>query len=81
MNAPVSSKRKQRSKSPSQAMPRSAPCGQHRLGRGLPVLRQQRVGDAVGEAAVRLVVDLDELERQVRLEQVDAPARRRRCRR
>src|SRR5690606_39432603 len=43
----------------------------HRVDGGLAVLRQQRVGDAVGEAAVRLVVDAHELQRQVRGQQVD----------
>ncbi len=41
----------------------------HRPGGGLAVFGQQRVGDAVGEGAVRLMVDLDELEGQVRGQQ------------
>ncbi len=47
----------------------------HRIGGGGAVLRQQRVGNAVGEAAVRFVADADELERQVRGQQVDDRAR------
>ena len=42
----------------------------HGIDRRRAVLRQQRVGYAVGEIAVRLVMQLDELEGQVRLQQV-----------
>ena len=44
------------------------------------ILLDHGVRDAVGKAAVGLVVDLDELERQVRLEPIDDQPRRRRCR-
>lgn len=43
----------------------------HGVGGGGAVLRQQRVGNAVGETAVRLVADADELERQVWCQQID----------
>jgi hypothetical protein len=43
----------------------------HRLGGGGAVLRQQRIGDAVGKAAVGLMVDLDELAGEMRLQGVD----------
>ena len=46
-------------------------CSSDRLGRDLPVLRQQRVGDATGDIAVGLVQHLDEVKREVRLEQID----------
>ena len=42
----------------------------HRLGGGLPVLGQERVGDAVREGRVRLVMHLDEPEGQVWLQAV-----------
>ncbi len=61
-NAPVSSMKKQRSASPSQAMPRSAPRLAHALDDQLAVLRQQRVGLVVGEVAVGRPVGLDQLE-------------------
>ena len=74
MKPPFSSNRKQRSKSPSQEIAQSAPCLQQRLDRRGVVLDQHRVGHAVRERAVRLVVHLDELERQVLLELVDDQA-------
>ena len=40
----------------------------HRLGRGVPILRQQGVGDAVGKSRVRLMVHLDEPEGQMLLQ-------------
>ena len=43
----------------------------HRFGGGLPVLRQQRVGDAMGKSGVRLVVHLDEPEGQMLLQPVE----------
>ena len=46
--------------------------GLRRLG---ALLGQERIGDAVGQRRVGLVVDLDELERQVRFEQVDDRSR------
>jgi hypothetical protein len=51
------------------AVPRHAEVGpglDHLLGRHRPALLQHRVGNAVGEVAVRLKVDLDELQRQLR---------------
>ena len=45
-----------------------------RDGRG-PVFRQQRIGNAMGETAIRFVVDLHETEGQVWLQQVDDPSR------
>ena len=71
MKPPCSSNRKQRSKSPSQEIAQSAPCLRQRLDRCAVVLDQHRVRHAVRERAVRLVVHLDELERQERLELVD----------
>ena len=56
--------KKQRSASPSQAMPRSAPLVAHAVDDELPVLLEQRVGLVVGELAVRLPVGLDPVERE-----------------
>ena len=54
--------KKQRSASPSQAIPRSAPLSRTRSMISAPVLRQQRVGLVVGELAVGLEVHLLEVE-------------------
>ena len=61
-NSPLPSMKKQRSASPSQAMPRSAPVDLHPLDDHPPVLLQQRVGLVVGELAVGLEVHLLEIE-------------------
>ena len=65
-NSPLASMKKQRSASPSQAMPRSAPVALHPLHDHPPVLLQQRVGLVVGELAVGREVHLLQLERQLR---------------
>ena len=60
------------------AVPGDAEVGPGRadgVDRGRPVLDEHRVRHAVREVAVRLVVHLDELERQVRLDQVQRRAR------
>ena len=57
--------KKQRSASPSQAIPRSAPVAVHPLHDQPPVLLQQRVRLVVGELAVGLEVHLLQLERQL----------------
>ena len=59
---PVSSMKKQRSASPSQAMPRSAPLGAHLVDDEAAVLLEQRVRLVVGELAVRHPVGGDEVE-------------------
>ena len=64
-NSPLASMKKQRSASPSQAIPRSAPLGAHPLDDHPPVLLQQRVRLVVGELAVGLEVHLLQLERQL----------------
>ena len=74
MKRPSSSKKKQRSKSPSKAMPDVGAREAHLAGRDLAVLLEHRVRHAVREIAVGLVVDLGEAERQLLLEQVDADA-------
>ena len=47
-----------------QAIPRSAPWAKHRIAGGSAIFRQQRVGNAVREAAVRLMMHANELEGQ-----------------
>ena len=54
MNSPVPSMKKQRSASPSQAMPMSAFSATHPLGDVAPVLLDERVGFVVRKAAVDL---------------------------
>ena len=63
-NSPPASMKKQRSASPSQAMPRSAPVEPHPVDDHPPVLLQQRVRLVVGELAVGLEVHLLEVERR-----------------
>ena len=75
MKPPFSSKRKQRSKSPSQEIAQSAPCLRSASTGAAWFSMQHRVRHAVRERAVRLVVHLDELERQVLLELVDDQTR------
>ena len=43
----------------------------HGVAGGRTVLLEHRIGHAVGKAAIGVVVDLDELDRQVRLELID----------
>ena len=63
-NEPSPSMKKQRSASPSQAMPRSAPAGAHPVFDQLAVLRQQWVRLVVGELSVGLEVHLVQLQPQ-----------------
>ena len=51
--------------------PQVGPMFAHRLCRGIPAFRQQGIGNTVREGTIRLVVDFDELERQVRLQGID----------
>ena len=74
-NSPSPSMKKQRSASPSHAMPRSAPVSQHLLDDELAVLGQQRVRLVVGELAVRDPVGLDDLDRELVQDRADHRAR------
>ena len=64
--APVSSTTKQRSASPSNARPRSAPCATTAFCRSTRFVGLERVRLVVREGAVELEVERDDLERQLR---------------
>jgi hypothetical protein len=64
-NSPLSSTKKQRSASPSNATPRSAVLFDHLVDDELTVLREQRVRLVVRERTVRLEVAAHRLDRQV----------------
>ena len=65
MNAPCSSMKKQRSASPSHAIPRSAPVSRTSRMMNSRFFAQQRVGLVVGEVPVGRPVGLDQLESEI----------------